>query len=286
MKSSNPPGTICLQENNMNLVLLLLSTTLALFHDNHDFDFFTDGDQHPDHDNDPDDIEAASSNFSKVLDFSTDGDQFSNYDNVYTGATLDAGPLPESFTICSAIMVDAWTSGFAAADMFTLLSDGYKWMYLSYQIDPSYTKYEVRVGPAFHTNQTDAVLFPLQWTRACVSLDSSKITVVVNGQLLVNETYRKGEDWPVDLNFRLGFDVDQFGYAREFPVKIADLNVFKSSLSVQRMIGMTTAGGDECGASGNLLSWEEAEWTLHSQAKVIEVDCNKHEMEIVFWWDF
>ena len=29
MKSSNPPGTICLQENNMNLFLLLLSTTLA-----------------------------------------------------------------------------------------------------------------------------------------------------------------------------------------------------------------------------------------------------------------
>ena len=147
-----------------------------------------------DHDNETDLIDEISGEFSKVLDFSTDGDQFSNYDNVYTGATLDAGPLPESFTICSAIMVDAWTSGFAAADMFTLLSDGYKWMCLSYQIDPNYTKYEVKVGPAYHTIQTDAVLFPLQWTRACLSLDSSKIKMVVDGQLLVDEEYKKDVD--------------------------------------------------------------------------------------------
>ena len=76
-----------------------------------------------DHDNEIDDIEATSGEFSKVLDFSTDGDQLSDHEYVYTGATLDAGPLPESFTICSAIMVDAWTSEFTAADMFTLLDD-------------------------------------------------------------------------------------------------------------------------------------------------------------------
>ena len=38
------------------------------------------------------------------------------------------------------------------------------------------------------------------------------------------------------------------------------------------MINLTTAGKEECGATGNLVNWEDAEWTLHSQAKMIEVD--------------
>ena len=41
-----------------------------------------------------------------VLDFSADGDQQPDSDGEYTGATLEAGPLPESFTICSAFMVE------------------------------------------------------------------------------------------------------------------------------------------------------------------------------------
>ena len=38
------------------------------------------------------------------------------------------------------------------------------------------------------------------------------------------------------------------------------------------MIGQATSGGEECGAPGDLVNWEEAEWTLHSQAKVVELD--------------
>ena len=38
------------------------------------------------------------------------------------------------------------------------------------------------------------------------------------------------------------------------------------------MIDLTTAGGEECGAHRDLVNWEEAVWTLHSQAKVIEVN--------------
>ena len=37
-------------------------------------------------------------------------------------------------------------------------------------------------------------------------------------------------------------------------------------------IELTTAGMKDCEASGDFVSWKEAEWTLHSQAKVIEVD--------------
>ena len=58
------------------------------------------------------------------------------------------------------------------------------------------------------------------------------------------------------------------------------------------MVGLTSAGEEECGASGDLVSWEEAEWTLHSQAKVIEVDrewegpCRRESQVQVFTADF
>ena len=185
------------------------------------------------------------------------------------------GPLPESFTICTAIMVEAWTTEFTAADLFQLLNnDGYRWIFSNFWADLSYTEYDVFVGQARHLNQTEDLFFPLQWTRACLSLDSSRIKLVANGQLLVDEEYNKGEDTerPANLNLRLGFAVGEYGFAEEDIGKFTNLNVFKSALSVQRMKDLTTAGGEECGAPGDLVNWEEAEWTLHSQAKLIEVD--------------
>ena len=64
----------------------------------------------------------------KVLDFSADNDQEPDSNGEFTSASLDAGTLPESFTVCSAIMVDAWTTEFSAADMFALLGvRGYRY---------------------------------------------------------------------------------------------------------------------------------------------------------------
>ena len=112
----------------------------------------------------------------------------------------------------------------------------------------------------------------VQWARACLSVDSteSKVRLVVDGQLLEEEEYRRDEDElrPANISLVLGYDT----YGTEYSVMIANLHVFKSSLSVEGMVGLTRAGEEECGAPGDLVSWEEAEWTLHSQAKVIEVD--------------
>ena len=58
----------------------------------------------------------------KVFDFSADTDHELDSNGEYTGATLEAGPLPESFTICSAFMVEAWDTGMALC-MFTLLDN-------------------------------------------------------------------------------------------------------------------------------------------------------------------
>ena len=63
---------------------------------------------------------ARAPKMMKVLDFSADSDHEADITGDYTSATLEAGPLPESFTICSALMVEAWIF---SAYMFSLLDD-------------------------------------------------------------------------------------------------------------------------------------------------------------------
>ena len=132
----------------------------------------------------------------KVLDFSADNDGEPDSNGEFTSATLDAGFLPESFTVCSAVMVDAWTTMFTATRMFTLLAvDGKAWARIYLFAASGYTEYEVQIDRLKFVKQTEAVLFPLQWTRACLSLDSTagKVTLVVDGQLMGEEAY-KGEE--------------------------------------------------------------------------------------------
>ena len=47
----------------------------------------------------------------KILDFSKDNDHERTILG-FTGAELKAGSLPESFTVCSAFMVEAWHTSF------------------------------------------------------------------------------------------------------------------------------------------------------------------------------
>ena len=84
----------------------------------------------------------------KVLDFTADNDKERDSNGEYTGATLKAGFLPESFTICSAIMVDAWTTDFSGADMSRLLDDdGDTWGIIQLYAASSFTEYIVSLGP-------------------------------------------------------------------------------------------------------------------------------------------
>ena len=118
--------------------------------------------------------------------------------------------------------------------------------------------------------------------------------------MLVEEEYKREEDehWPANLSLLVGFYSDKYTAEREeYTGRVANLNVFTNSSSVERMVGLTTAGEEECGAPGDLVSWEEAEWTLHSQAKVIEVDkewegsCRRESqvqvfaLDMVHWYD-
>ena len=108
----------------------------------------------------------------KVLDFSADIDQLPDSNGEYTGATLEAGPLPESFTICSALMVEAWTTAFSSATMWMLPgNDGNVWGWFTPHAAASNTEYVVRLGPLSFIKAIETVFFPLQWTHTCLSLD-------------------------------------------------------------------------------------------------------------------
>ena len=39
-----------------------------------------------------------------------------------------------------------------------------------------------------------------------------------------------------------------------------------------RLVSKTEAGTDHCGAAGDYVNWKEANWTLHSKARIIEMD--------------
>ena len=143
------------------------------------------------------------------------------------------------------------------------------------------------------TVQTKAVFFPLQWTRTCISVDSiaSKVTLVVDGKLMGETEYRRKEDKnrPEKIHLLLGYHHKS---KRESTGMIADLNMFNSSLSVERMEGLTSAGEKECGVPGDLVSWDPVEWALHSQAKIVKMDrewegpCRRESQVQVFTADF
>ena len=72
--------------------------------------------------------ERSSGSSLKVLNFSDDNDNLRDSNGEITSATLNAGALPEAFTICAAFMAEAWRSMYTGTRMFTLLrADGFTW---------------------------------------------------------------------------------------------------------------------------------------------------------------
>ena len=94
---------------------------------------------------------------SKFLDFLADDD----HEPDSNSATLEAGPLPESFTICPAFMVEAWITEFVSAKMFKIL-DNRKGSFgsINLVVSPFYTQDKVRLdqGRFVHTAQQRSLL--------------------------------------------------------------------------------------------------------------------------------
>ena len=213
---------------------------------------------------------------TNVLDFSSDSDDKRDSNGHLTSASLNVGPFPKSFTICSAFRVMRWNNYDQRAPIFALQghrSALFSWGHISVRPTGGYTEFTTRFGTFTKMQwQSEKLLFPLQWTQFCASLASgSNWTLVVDGQLLGVGEYKYSK-MPDNLFLFLGATYFIAQPTPEAPIQIADLNVFNSSLHLKQMIGLTSPGEEECGAAGDLLNWEEAKWTLHSEAKVVKVD--------------
>ena len=97
-----------------------------------------------------------------------------------------------------------------------------------------------------------------------MSASHTDVTLVADGRVLGKQEYNREEDEYKLSNVSLVLGHNP-KYLWEPTGRIAELNIFSSPLSEERMIAQTEAGGEKCGAPGDLVNLEEAEWTLHSQ---------------------
>ena len=85
---------------------------------------------------------------TRILDLSLDVDHAPDSNGSYTHAALEKMDLPQSFTICSAYMVEAWTTAYSAARMWMLKDDdGIEWGTVILYAATDYTEYGFYLGP-------------------------------------------------------------------------------------------------------------------------------------------
>ena len=196
------------------------------------------------------------------------GSAFIPIANWETQANLVRPDLLPALSLCTSVFVKSWVADAAAFTyLFKLLDDGGEmWANMHMQAWSSGTDIGAAIGKGddaikIAIDTQLPVYFPQKWFRVCMSVDpkAGLVTLVANGEL-VEAVKTPGlakvmEDRPSNMSLRIG----QNGGIH---AKWAGLNVFSSALSLERMVGITTAGGEECGAPGDFLSWEEAEWEL------------------------
>ena len=224
-----------------------------------------------------------------MISFSADNNGLPDSSGEYTGASLTKPDMPRDFTICAAYMVQAWTTAYSAANLFNLYNGfGSWWGDVNLFAGRNYTQVEVNLGKVSVIAQSDHLLFPLTWSSVCVSLDSltGMVQIIYNGNILKERVYQEAMDldvWrPDDLDIVVGYSV-----IGEDTGMLSQLNIFSSPLSTARMVALTQAGGEECGAPGDYVSWEEAQWKLTSHAKMevvgeLEGPCRRESQVNVF----
>ena len=232
-----------------------------------------------------------------MVSFSDDVDGLPDSSGEYTGATLTKPGMPKDFTICAAYMVEAWTTDFEKANLIQLnRADGRMWAGFEIFAADTYTEFNAKIGLVNFMVFSESVLFPLAWTRVCLSLDTvtGNVRFVVNGEVLEEKVHKEAleeDEWrPADLDLLLGY-MPRTEFTLEFTGMISQVNMFSSPLSRARLIALTKAGGEECGAPGDYVSWEEEDWKLTSQARVqmvaeLEGPCRRESEVTVYTADF
>ena len=105
------------------------------------------------------------------------------------------------------------------------------------------------------------IFFPQSWVRACISLDTKTgiARIVVDGKVLEDAAHPKLKNLANKMltNFTM-----KVGNNAGINAIFSNLNMFSQPPSLERMVAMTTSGSSECGAEGDFLNWDEAEWSL------------------------
>ena len=220
----------------------------------------------------------------KVLDISYHSEGEPDDSGEYSHAKLIYDPranLPKSFTICNAMRVKAWTTNsYTVAYPFVLKDNsGSLWLLPRFYATETSTIYTVYLTGWKRIDATGKgpMYFPNEWVRFCLSLDPSNGTarMVVNGEVMedafneyvlsTNETEAKR---PTNLTVSMAGNWWTSVTAAQF----ADFNVFSTFLSTEKMVNLTTPGGEECGAPGDYMSWGESQWEVFNKAEMLWVD--------------
>ena len=230
-----------------------------------------------------------------MISFTDDADKLPDSDGEYTKASLNKLDMPRDFTICGAFMTPAARSGY----FYHLYSNGREWSLVGFNSKIFSTQYTVTIGRVrfaaysakvpVNMPAKNLLYFVTTWTHMCLSLDTSSgmIKLVVNGEVLYQRVNRmalkEDKTRPANLEMFLGYNV-LWG---ERSGMVNKLNIFSSPLPTARMVALTQAGGEECGAAGDYVSWEEEDWKLHSKATMKMVEefdgaCRKESEVNVF----
>ena len=205
-----------------------------------------------------------------MITFSDDEDQLPDKNGEKTGATLTKSDFPRDFTLCAAYMNELWPLAWSSVVVVALqIDDGSThWANIKLFQNGRNTQFDIKLGHVSFIVWGDYMVFPLTWTRFCVSLDtvSGNVVFVANGEVLKERVYYEALmlDFirPKRTIIRMGYDA-----GAEYTGMVSQVNMFSSPLPTGKMVNLTSAGGEECGAAGDYVSWEEEDWVLLSKAR-------------------
>ena len=188
-----------------------------------------------------------------------------------TKATLNLKDLPRQVSICSSVFLKSFAADAGAFFSFFQIVDeeGKRFAAMEYEAG-SIGESWVRVMLGRHNDKNEArikakkklpIFFAQSWVRGCVTLEPSTglARIVVDGKVLEDAVHPKLKFFATKMRTN---GTLQLGIGAGINCIYSDLNIFSETLSLKRMVAITTSGGSECGAQGDFLNWAEAEWKL------------------------
>ena len=175
-------------------------------------------------------------------------------EEVHTYAKLKHDPrasLPDSFTICSAIMTTNCQNG-KWPTYFTLLDNNKNQLLAPDRSSGSMESLFYIIYSKGYSNQgldTIPPLFPNKWSRSCLTVNTTSgfIQWVVEGTLVLtttSEEVKESKSKPKDLSKKLVLGARSLGGVWFAPThKVTNLNIFSSALSMDEMKTMTGEEG-------------------------------------------